>query len=315
VKCLDPDLRLGPRKVNTVRGADGVAEKPCVTAPTVACILLNWNGWQDTVACLAALAKVTYGNFSIVVVDNGSRNDSVIRIREACPGITLLETGKNLGFAGGNNVGIRYAIDHGAEYIWLLNNDTEPRPTALTELVEKALSNPKLGAIGSTLMYAHDPGSVQAWGGGRINVWIGRSFHTLVPQKDDWFDYITAASLLIPRQALEDVGLLDEGFFLYWEDGDLGFRLREGGWKLGVAADSIVLHKEHASTGRNRRVIDRYVITSGIRFLNKHSPAPWLSIPLFLSLRMWKRLLTGQFRGIGDLFGGIGDYLFPRPRD
>jgi GT2 family glycosyltransferase len=314
VKRRDPGLSRGPTKV-TVRAADDIVGRTRSKAPSVACILLNWNGWQDTVACLAALAKVTYGNFSTVVVDNGSRNDSVIRIREACPGIALLETGKNLGFAGGNNVGIRHALDQGAEYIWLLNNDTEPYPSALTELVDKALSNPRLGAIGSTLMYAHDPRSVQAWGGGRINVWIGRSFHTLVPQDDDWFDYITAASLLMPRQALEDVGLLDEEFFLYWEDGDLGFRLRKGGWKLGVAAGSIVLHREHASTGRNRRVIDRYVIASGIRFLSKHSPAPWLSIPLFLSLRVWKRLLTGQFRGIGDLLGGIGDYLFPRPRD
>jgi GT2 family glycosyltransferase len=301
---------LESRQVKTNCPAPELTETADSAQPSVACILLNWNGWEDTVGCLTSLSKLNYRNFLTIVVDNGSSNDSVTRLRDACPEILLLETGRNLGFAGGNNVGIRHAISQRVEYIWLLNNDTEPHPDALTELVNKAASNPRFGAIGSTLMYAHDPNSVQAWGGGRINVWIGRSFHTLVPQEDGWFDYITAASVLIPRRALEDVGLLDDGFFLYWEDGDLSFRLRKKGWKLGVAAGSTVLHKEHASTGRNRRVIDRYVIASGIRFLHKHSPAPWLSIPLFLALRIWKRLLSGQFRRVGDIAGGIRDYLF-----
>lgn len=277
--------------------------------PPVACILLNWNGWRDTIACLAALAEVDYGNLSVMVVDNGSTNDSVARIREAFPEVLLIETDANLGFAGGCNVGIRHALSKGAQYIWLLNNDTEPDPAALRELMNKAATNPKLGAVGSVLMYTQDPGRVQAWGGGRINVWFGRSVHSLTPREDEWFDYITAASILVPRRTLADVGLLDEGFFLYWEDGDWGFRMRGRGWKLGVAAGSTVLHKEHASTGRNRRTIDRYVIASGIRFLKKHSPAPWLAVPLFISLRVCKRLLTGQFRRIGDVTGGIRDYL------
>jgi GT2 family glycosyltransferase len=277
--------------------------------PSVRCILLNWNGWQDTISCLSALAEQNYENFKVIVVDNGSADDSVPRIREAFPNILLVETGKNLGFSGGNNVGIRYALSEGAQYIWLLNNDTIPAPDALIELVKKAQSDARFGAIGSALMYAHDPNAVQAWGGGRINVWIGHSFHTLVPKDDRWFDYITAASVLLPRQALNDIGLLDEAFFLYWEDGDLSFRLRKNGWRLGVAGSSIVLHKEHSSTDRNRRVIDRHVITSGIRFLRKHSPIPWLSVILYLSSRISWRLLTGQFRRVGDVTSGIKDYF------
>jgi GT2 family glycosyltransferase len=271
--------------------------------------VLNWNGWRDTLACLAALRKVTYEKLSIIVVDNASSDESVVRIREAAPEALLLESGSNLGFAGGNNVGIRHALSGKVDYIWLLNNDTEPRPTALAELVAKAASNPRMGEIGSVLLYAHDPTRVQAWGGGRVSLWTGRSEHALCPQDDGWFQYITAASVLLPRAALDEVGLLDEGFFLYWEDGDLSFRLRSRGWQLGVAAESIVLHKEHASTGRNRRLIDRYVVSSGIRFLHKHSPAPWISIALFLSLRICKRLLTGQFSRLGDVTGGIRDYL------
>jgi GT2 family glycosyltransferase len=279
------------------------------TEPKVACVVLNWNGWRDTLECLGALKRVAYASCTIIVVDNGSTDDSVERIREAAPDVALLHSGSNLGFAGGNNVGIRHALDQKADYVWLLNNDTQPRSGALTELVAKAVSDPRLGEVGSVLLYAHDVTQVQAWGGGRVSLWSGRSEHARSERPDEWFQYLTAASVLLPRAALEDVGLLDEGFFLYWEDGDLSFRLRSKGWRLGVAARSIVLHKEHASTGRNRRLIDRYVVSSGIRFLHKHSPAPAISIGLFLLLRIFKRLLTGQFNRLTDITGGIKDYL------
>jgi GT2 family glycosyltransferase len=219
-----------------------------------------------------------------------------------------------LGFAGGNNVGIRHALLREPDFIWLLNNDTEPRAAALSELVTKATSDPVLGAVGSLLVYAHDPGAVQAWGGGRVNLFVGMSEHALQPRDDAWFHYITAASVLLPLRALREVGLLDDGFFLYWEDADLCFRLRKAGWKLGVASGSVVLHREHASTGRNRRLIDRYVITSGILFLKKHSPLPWVSIPLFLSSRLLKRLLMGQFDRFSDVTRGIYDYFVPPKR-
>jgi GT2 family glycosyltransferase len=274
----------------------------------VGCVLLNWNGWRDTVTCLAALAKLDYSNLSVVVVDNGSTNDSVARIRAAFPGTPLIETGKNLGFAGGVNAGIRYVLQRNADFVWLLNNDTEPRPGALAELVRKALSDPDFGAVGSVLLYAHDPTAVQAWGGGKVNCWIGHTSHALSPREDAWFDYLTAASVLLPRRALADVGLLDESYFLYWEDGDLSFRLRRRGWKLGVAADSIVLHKANASTGGNRSKIDRFSTASGIRFLRKYAPLPWLAIPLFMGMRIGKRAITGQFARIRDVTGGWRDY-------
>jgi GT2 family glycosyltransferase len=275
--------------------------------------VLNWNGWQDTLACLAALARTEYSNLSVIIVDNGSTNDSVARIRAAFPQVPLIEVGKNLGFAGGVNAGIRRALEQTPDFIWLLNNDTEPRPDALTALVAKAASHPRFGAVGSVLLYAHDPGTVQAWGGGRVNCWIGRASHATGPHEDTWFDYITAASVLLPRGAFDDIGLLDEGFFLYWEDTDLSFRLRKRGWQLGVAAGSTVLHKENASTG-DRSKVDRFSTASGIRFLRKHSRAAWLSIPLFLTSRIGIRLARGQFRRTGDITGGVRDYLASRAR-
>ncbi len=127
----------------------------------VTCILLNWNGWQDTLACLDALKQCTFPDLTVIVVDNGSSNDSVVRIRAAHPDVPLLESKINLGFAGGNNIGIRYALAHHADYVWLLNNDTEPAPDALPALVSKALTNDRIGAVASICYYANAPSTVK----------------------------------------------------------------------------------------------------------------------------------------------------------
>lgn len=277
-------------------------------SPSVACVVLNWNGWADTINCVQALNRIEYPSLTTIVVDNGSTNDSVSRIRAACPGLMLIETGRNLGFGPGMNVGLRYVLTQEAQYVWLLNNDTVPDPRCLEALVAKAQSDPSLGAIGSRLLYAHDTSKVQAWGGGRVNTWIGYAKHATSMQSDAWFDYITAASVLLPRRALEDVGLFDESFFLYWEDTDLCFRLRARGWSLGVASSAIVLHKENASTGGRRELVDRYSTDTGIRFLLKHARIPLLSITLFVTSRLLNRVLRGRIRSVLAVLTGVCDH-------
>jgi len=284
---LSPDSRCGPR---------------------VACVVLNWNGWQDTIACLTAIDGLDYDNRFVIVVDNGSTNDSVQRIREAHPAVELICTGRNLGYAGGVNVGIRLALERGAEFVWLLNNDAKPLPNALSALVGKALEQPDLGAVGSVLMYMSSQTEVQAWGGGRVNCWLGRASHATSRKEDPWFDYLTGASLLLRCAALAKVGLFDDGFFLYWEDTDLSFRLRRQGWRLGVAAESVVLHKVGASSGDRRRV-DRHSTASGIRFLRKHARIPWISVALFLGSRFGNRIVRGHFARTTDIIGGLCDYM------
>lgn len=276
--------------------------------PSVACVILNWNGWQDSLACLAAVAEIEYAHISVIVVDNGSTDDSVAHIRAAFPAVELIENGTNLGFGAGNNVALRVVMSRSVDYVWLLNNDTRPKPDALTELVRKAETDKKLGAVGSVLFYADQPGRVQAWGGGGVNVWFGRSWHATARVAESSLLYLTAASVLLRCSALAEIGLFDEEFFLYWEDADLGFRLRKGGWGLGVADGSVVLHKEHASTGRDYGVLSRHVVASGIHFLLKHSPLPSVSVALFLLFRMAKQLLTGRWRMLVPVFAGIGDY-------
>jgi len=259
--------------------------------PLAFTVLLNWNGWKDTVECLSSLQKLEYGNNRALVVDNGSTNDSVQHIRAQFPQVEIIEMGKNLGFAGGCNAGIRAAIDRGAKYVWLLNNDTTMDPGALRAMVEMAEADSRLGAVGSVIYDMHPPHRVQAWGGGRINLWFGRSSHCTKEASGNELDYLTGASLLLRREALEDVGLLDEGFFMYWEDADQCFRLRKAGWKLGVACESHVRHKESASLGKTNSTFDLYVWTSMVRFCVRHARLPFLAVVIAAARMISKRIL------------------------
>jgi GT2 family glycosyltransferase len=267
-------------------------------------VVLNWNGWRDTAACLASLRHLQYENVDTIVVDNGSTDDSVHQLQERFPGMELIETGKNLGFAGGCNVGIQRALNRGADFVWLLNNDAIVDPLALDALIAKAAADPAIGALGSAIHFMEDPKELQAWGGGHVNFWLGRSRHFLKPVGDDKLDYITGASLLIRRKVLESVGLLDEGFFFFWEDADLGFRLRRANWKLAVAGNSKVWHKQSASLRDKGTILDTYFNQSASRFFEKHSMLPRLSFFSGVALRVAKRILNGEWKRARAVWAG-----------
>ena len=265
-------------------------------AASVYCIVVNWNGWTDTLQCLDSLSRSDYANLTVLVVDNGSTNDSVVRIAAAYPKLEVIESSNNLGFGAGNNLGIRRAIEHGAEYVWLLNNDTVVTPDTLTALVSLAQAHPELGQIGSVLHYAHAPEKVAAWGGGQVNLWMGTSRHSIEPIAWEQLDFLTAASVLIPTRVLKEVGLFDERYFMYWEDTDLSFRIRRAGWKLGVAKGSTLLHKESASSRAKSPQFDKYITISGLRFARLFSPAPQLTGFMMVFGRAVRRFLAGEWQ-------------------
>lgn len=258
----------------------------------VCIVVLNWNGWRDTLACVASLQRLEYSDCSVLIVDNGSTDGSVKEISTTLPELEILETGSNLGFGGGCNAGIRLAMTRGADYVWLVNSDATVDPAALSALVHVANENASVGAVGSVVMEADDPSRLQLWGGGCINLWLGRSTHCLAAGP---IDFVSGASMLLRCRALEQVGLFDDkSFFMYWEDTDLGFRLRNAGWDLAVAESSRIYHKQSASLGAGSALLDEYATRSCVRFLRRHAPVPAISVLLTLFRMLVKRVLVGR---------------------
>lgn len=261
-------------------------------AARVAIVVLNWNGWKDTLACIASLQALTYSDFRIVLVDNGSTDGSVGHFQRVLPSVELLQTGANLGFGGGCNVGMRYALAQGADFVWLINSDATVDPGALSALVRVADQNPSAAAVGSVLFDADAVTRVQLWGGGMVGLWLGRSVHCRAAGP---IDFVSGASVLLRSTALEKVGLFDEAsFFMYWEDTDLGFRLRKAGWKLAVAEDSKIWHKQSTSLGLGNPLLDEYATRSCVRFLRRHAPMPFVSVGLMLVRMVVKRILIAR---------------------
>jgi GT2 family glycosyltransferase len=273
---------------------------------------VNWNGRADTMACLESLMLQQYASLWAIVVDNGSDDGSVAAIRAAFPQVTVLETGKNLGFTAGSNAGIERAVQDGADFVWLLNNDTVVPPDTCGKLVAKAMQEPKAGLIGSVLYYMHDPGKVQAWGGGELTVWMGRSRHFTRPEPLGPTSYLTFASVLIPREVLLRVGILYEGSFMYWDDSDFALRVTTAGYGLAVAEDTAILHKEGGSAERRSPVVDRYSTAAGLHFLRRHAAAPWFSMPLFAGLKLVNRVLRMEGANVRGVWLGVRDYLGQR---
>lgn len=266
--------------------------KTPIAMKKVVVVVLNWNGWRDTQACIASLQNLDYPNFGLIVVDNGSTDGSQGHIEARFPAIKVLQTGANLGFGGGCNAGIRQALDQGAVYVWLLNSDATVDVNALTEMVRVAEEQALVGAVGSVLYEADKPEQIQLWGGGKVQLWTGFSRHQ---KSSAQLDFISGASMLLRREALVQVGLFDDKtFFMYWEDSDLGFRLRQAGWQLAVAEKSYVWHKLSASLGKGSRQLDVYFTRSGVRFLRRYSPLPAVSVFMMLVRMLMKRVLAGQ---------------------
>ena len=243
-----------------------------------AVIVLNWNGWEDTVECLASCAGLDYENRETIVVDNGSTDDSVARIRAAYPDVKLVETGKNLGFAGGNNAGIRAALANGARYVWLLNNDTTVEPRALTALIEAIAADPKAGVAGSKITYFDDPGML--WYAGGEFTPEGPVRHRGLDETDtgqfeqlEETGFITGCSLLTTAEVLERVGLLAEEYFLYWEEADFDWRARAAGYTLLYVPGSVVRHKVAASLGESWGIRQtEYLVRNMLLFYQRNEP-------------------------------------------
>lgn len=283
--------------------------------PRLICVVVNWNGAADTLACLESLRRQDYDNLGVVVVDNGSADSSVEQIRGAHPWITLHETGTNLGFPAGCNVGTRIAYQQGADLIWLLNNDTVAPPTTATSIVRTALAHPDAGAIGCVLYYLQHPQEVQAWGGGRVDLRSAFVTHFTRPTSfSEPNTFFTGASLTLPRRICEEVGIFFEGFFMYCDDSDLCLRIHRRGYSLVMAEDTAILHREGGSSPKRSPLIDQFATTSTLRMLERAVTHPLLSFSVYLGLRLANRILRLQWKNLAAVCRGAAIFWHERDR-
>ena len=282
-------------------------------------ILLNWNGREDTTACVESCLKLRYPNFRILLVDNGSTDGSEALLRERFPELDVIQTGSNLGFAGGNNVGIRYALEKGADYVWLLNNDTVVDREALGELVRVAEADAGIGVVGSKIYYYDQPELLWFAGGG-IRKFSKLSYHVGAKQQDsDLFqndrqvDFITGCSLLIRRRTIEDVGLMNETYFLYCEDTDWSLRIRKAGWQIWWAAASRIWHKVSSSHGEYNPFLNYYCVRNILQCVKLNDPAklPFTVLSL-LKNHVVLKLVQRDFAAIKWAFVGFKDFVIGR---
>lgn len=243
--------------------------------PLVGIVLVNWNATSDTVECLSSLKNVSYEPFFAVVVDNASREDPTRTIAEASPATTVLRLPCNLGFTGGNNAGIAYACERGADYVLCLNNDTTVAPDFLALLVDAFRLDRRIG-LATAAIYRHSrPAELIALG---CEVDLSSSppaWHrlptTTPPQVPHDVGFGEGCALMLARSVVEATGGFDNAFFAYAEDADLCLRARKLGWRCVVVPNSIVWHKiDGKSTGHHSDTALFYFYRNVWRLLRRH---------------------------------------------
>ncbi len=296
-----------------------IALQKSVMAKQVSAIVLNWNSREMTAECLRSLLAMDARDFEIVVVDNGSRDGSPHYLRKAFPQITVIENGRNLGFAAGCNVGMKRALEDGAEYVLLVNNDTLVDRGLLRELVAEAERNPEAAIVSPRIYYYDFPDRIW-WVGGTYNGWIGIPRHldlrkkiSARHEKSRNLEWATGCAMLVRCSVLREIGLFDERFFGQCEDVDLSLRARAGGYSVRYAPEAKLWHKEGIDYRKNAGEQARKF--TGARnllwLMHKHAaPIQWVTFwPCFLvryvGVLALKSVKSGDFQSAGALFRGI----------
>lgn len=260
--------------------------------PLVSIVTINYNQLQLTCQLLDSLRKVTYPAVEVIVVDNHSKEDPSSVITEQYPEVKLIVSKENLGFAGGNNLGI---VASRGEYIFLLNNDTEVNPRALEPLVELFETHPEAGVASSMLLYFNSGETIQYAGSSRINPFTGRSKRIGYMEKDTG-QYTKArktelahgAAMMVPRRVIDQVGLMPEFFFLYYEEVDWCESIKRAGHKIFFVPASKVYHKESMSIGKGSTLKTYYMTRNRVLYMRRNTAGltkfSWILFFLFFTL-------------------------------
>lgn len=282
-----------------------------MTPALVFIVILNWNGWQDTVACVESCHRLIWPNFRIVIVDNGSIDGSEEFLRRRLTDVEIIQSGSNLGYAGGNNVGIQHAMNSGADYVWLLNNDTVADPEALPALVEAMETDPSAGIAGSKIYYHQDPHRIWfaggIWAKGRLRLRHLGAHKLDEGQFDELRETgsVSGCSMLVRSAVIRNIGLMDESYFLYWEDTEWCAKALAKGYRVLFVPGSHIWHKVSASAGKSAFIQYYYFTRNGFFFLRQYDP---FLIPVFAAynfLFVLKCLVLGDAQPLQGFMHGV----------
>jgi GT2 family glycosyltransferase len=288
------------------KSPDRQITKFTVHDPLVALLILTWNRRDDVLRCVASLPRLGYPNLLPVVIDNASRDDSVAALRARHPGLELIEQARNLGYAGGNNAGIRWALERGADYVQLINSDTEVTPGLTGELVRVAESDARIAVVGCRNLLMEDP--TRLWGAYSTLTYgpfLVRSDGAGARDGPTWrvlrdVDAVIGNGYLWRRSALERIGLLDESLFGYHEDVDWCVRASRAGDRVVYAGGAAIIHRGGSSSapGHARIFPARYFLgRNAVRFVRRYAtPAQRLRFALLCSAALAGRAARAAAR-------------------
>ncbi len=261
----------------------------------IAVIILNWNRAEETLACIQSVLSLPGSDYEVILVDNGSSEP----LPELSARVHVLRNQENLGFAEGNNRGIAYALERGAEYLFLLNNDTLVDQEILNAFKEAAALYPDAGVFGAKIYYYDDPATLW-YAGGEVLLDSGRCYHVGCTESDlekKWEEikdtgYACGCALFIRAEVVQQVGLMHPQFFLMWEEIDWCFRIRAAGYRCLFVPNARVWHKISASfEGGNRGPLWQYFYSRNrLLFLKRHHPA------FFSTAILWREIGSLVFR-------------------
>ncbi len=280
------------------------------TSPLIYLVVLNWNGYEDTNECLQSLSKVNYDNFEVLVVDNGSSDDSPDRIALEYPDIQMVRCEENRGIAAGYNRGIQSALEYEADYIAVMNNDLIFDPDFLTNMLVAAKEYPQCGMVMPKIYYYDAPDII--WSTGGRTRWIPSNILLRGRKKKDdaeWekttpIDFAPSCCLLLTREVCETVAF-DEHYFFYYDDWDFCVQVREHDWQIIYTANSHLWHKVSRSTQNSPKSLRWWKILgqSCTRYHRKHHNKYLLAI--YVAWVLFRETVKGNIRSLPTFLSGI----------
>jgi GT2 family glycosyltransferase len=272
--------------------------------PLISIITLNWNTTSVTCDFLRSIQeKNHYAFIEVIVVDNASKEDPSSAFRAAYPSAQIIRNDKNLGFAGGNNVGIRAAK---GDYLFIVNNDTEFTPGLLEGLLEIFRDYPDAGIACPKFHYFFQKGTIEYAGYQTVNIFTGRNGMIGCREKDNGqyneikvTNYAHGGAMLVPRKIIEEIGMLYEPFFLYYEEFDWSEQIKREGYKIYYQPASLIYHKESMTTGKASPLKTFYLTRNRILFMRRNVawPAFLVFSTYFLCFTIPKNTLTFLWKG------------------